>query len=204
MKWHISSWHFTKLDGFFLFVIYMVEWSFHNKKIALSEKQKFYLFQSLNHVDVNLKPQFLIKSGYDIVPSPSTALTKGMTICTSFNLQMIDDYESYILSIDGLTIGLKTAYEETGLFFSGMGWIVKDLQTNGFQLWAPNKWHHFCLSFDKNSSHIRLIKVSGIQCGVVQSICSYWILYPNHSISIDSFRTCLITVVCILVWIQPF
>ena len=28
----------------------------------------------LNHVDVNLKPQFLIKSGYHIVPSPSTAL----------------------------------------------------------------------------------------------------------------------------------
>ena len=27
-----------------------------------------------NHVDVNLKPWFLIKSGYYIVPSPSTAL----------------------------------------------------------------------------------------------------------------------------------
>ena len=88
--------------------------------------------------------------------------TKGITICTSFNFQMIDDYESWILSVDGLTIALRTAYEETGLFFSGMGWIVKDLQTNSFQLWAPNKWHHFCLSFDKNSSHIRLIKVSGI------------------------------------------
>ena len=98
-----------------------------------------------------------------MVPSPSTALTKGITICASFNLQMIDDFESWILSVDGLTIALKTAYEETGFFFSGMGWIVKDLQTNSFQLWAPNKWHHFCLSFDKNSSHIRLIKVSGIQ-----------------------------------------
>ena len=27
-----------------------------------------------NHVDVNLKPWFLIKSGYYIVPGPSTAL----------------------------------------------------------------------------------------------------------------------------------
>ena len=99
--------------------------------------------------------------------------TKGITICTSFNFQTIDDYESWILSVDGLTIALKTAYEETGLFFSGMGWIVKDLQTNSFQLWAPNKWHHFCLSFDKNSSHIRLIKVSGIQLGVVQKLRSY-------------------------------
>jgi hypothetical protein len=32
-------------------------------------------FQSLNHVDFYLKPQFLIKSIYDIVPSPSTALS---------------------------------------------------------------------------------------------------------------------------------
>ena len=33
MKWHISSWLFTKLDDFLLFVIYMVEWSLHNKKL---------------------------------------------------------------------------------------------------------------------------------------------------------------------------
>ena len=32
------------------------------------------MFQSLNHVDVTLKPLFLIKSSYYIVPSPSTAL----------------------------------------------------------------------------------------------------------------------------------
>jgi hypothetical protein len=114
-----------------------------------------------------------------MVPSPSTALTKGITICASFNLQMIDDFESWILSVDGLTIGLKTAYQETGFFFSGMGWIVKDLQTNSFQLWAPNKWHHFCLSFDKNSSHIRLIKVSGIQYGFIKKLCSLLNLIPQ-------------------------
>ena len=34
-------------------------------------------FQSLNHVD-NLKPGFLIKSGYYIVPSPSTPLITGL------------------------------------------------------------------------------------------------------------------------------
>ena len=32
------------------------------------------IIQKLNHVDINLKPRFLIKSGYYIVPSPSTAL----------------------------------------------------------------------------------------------------------------------------------
>ena len=33
------------------------------------------ILQSLNHVDVNLKSWFIIKSRYYIVPSPSTALT---------------------------------------------------------------------------------------------------------------------------------
>ena len=33
-----------------------------------------HIFQSLNHVDVNLKPRVLIKRGYYIEPSPSTAL----------------------------------------------------------------------------------------------------------------------------------
>ena len=32
------------------------------------------IFQSLNHVEINLKPQFLIRSGYYIVPNPSTTL----------------------------------------------------------------------------------------------------------------------------------
>ena len=32
------------------------------------------MFQSLNHVDVNLKPRLIKSSGYYIVPSPSTAL----------------------------------------------------------------------------------------------------------------------------------
>ena len=39
--------------------------------IHTAEKRIF--FQSLNHVD-NLKSLFLIKSGYYIVPSPSTVL----------------------------------------------------------------------------------------------------------------------------------
>ena len=37
-----------------------------------------YILQSLNHVDVNLKPQFLIKISYYIVPSPSTALVDNI------------------------------------------------------------------------------------------------------------------------------
>ena len=42
--------------------------------ISWSSKNGNFIVQSLHHVDVNLKPRFLIKSGYYIVPSPSTTL----------------------------------------------------------------------------------------------------------------------------------
>ena len=44
------------------------------------------MLQSLNYVDVNLKPRFLIKSGYYIVPSPSTALLEMRKTNTKIEL----------------------------------------------------------------------------------------------------------------------
>ena len=74
MKRHIISWLFTKLDDFLPFFLYMVEWSLGNKSCVFCWKTEVQFYQSLNHVDGNLKLQFLIKSGYYIVPSPSTTL----------------------------------------------------------------------------------------------------------------------------------
>ena len=57
---------------------------FLQQKIAFSADRSLkngnQIFQSLSHVNVNLKPQFLIKSGYYIAPSPSTALLQSMVI----------------------------------------------------------------------------------------------------------------------------
>ena len=39
-----------------------------------SSKNKKYIFQSLNHVDIYLKLQFLIKTNYYIVPSPALTI----------------------------------------------------------------------------------------------------------------------------------
>jgi hypothetical protein len=66
-------------NDFLPFVIYMVQLCLGNKKlhfllISWSSKNGNYIFQSLNHVDINLKLQFLIKISYHIVPSPSTTL----------------------------------------------------------------------------------------------------------------------------------
>ena len=46
----------------------------YNGAHTVDGKTEFDFFQLLNHVDVNLKPRFLINRGYYIVPSLSTAL----------------------------------------------------------------------------------------------------------------------------------
>ena len=45
------------------------------------------IFQLLKHEEVNLKLRFLIKSGYYIVPSPSTALLKIFEHATFSNVE---------------------------------------------------------------------------------------------------------------------
>ena len=71
---------------------YKVKWSLGDRKlrfllISWSTKNGNYILQSLNQVDVNLKPRVLIKSGYHILPSPSTALVnmKWLTKYCSFD-----------------------------------------------------------------------------------------------------------------------
>ena len=49
MKWHITSWLFTKFYDFLPFVIYMFKWSLHNKRLCfllihISWKNKNYIF----------------------------------------------------------------------------------------------------------------------------------------------------------------
>ena len=41
-----------------------------------SSKNRYCIFQLLNHLEINLKPQFLIKSGFYCAPSHITALRK--------------------------------------------------------------------------------------------------------------------------------
>ena len=61
------------LHGSVIFIYQKIAFSVDTQQL----KTEIEMFQSLNHVDVNLKPRFLIKSGYYIVPSPSTAFLKS-------------------------------------------------------------------------------------------------------------------------------
>ena len=61
-----------------------------------------YIFQSLNHVDINLKPHFLIKCGYHIVPSPSTALPdllQFVPVLLQFSILMYGGHSSEVAVI---------------------------------------------------------------------------------------------------------
>ena len=80
MKWHITSWLFTKLDDFLPFV----EWSLQNKNLRVLLIHNSWKTE-ITHIDFYLK--FLIKSGHYIVPSPSTALSKG-----AFHVKHVENY----------------------------------------------------------------------------------------------------------------
>ena len=73
------------------------------------------ILQSLNHVDVNLKPRFLIKTGYYFVPSPSTALVK-----TFLHLLLKSNICICILTTRSSHNGLNSFLMEHKLFSSPM------------------------------------------------------------------------------------
>ena len=73
--------------------------------MSINGNQEIIFFQSLNHVDMNLKPRYLIKSGYYIVPSPSTAL-----IGTLFKALFVDflENEAFLRRVAMVPNGLLT------------------------------------------------------------------------------------------------
>ena len=56
-------------------------------------------------------------------------------------------------------IEMNAAYDMTFFWFGSMNWIVKDLQRNSFIIWSTNRWHSICVSFDRKTSHLTLVKV---------------------------------------------
>ena len=57
-------------------------------------------------------------------------------------------------------IEMNAAYDMTFFWFGSMNWIVRDMNRESFLAWSTNRWHAFCVSYDRMKSHITLIKVS--------------------------------------------
>ena len=82
MKWHISSWFFSIC---LLHALVITKSNFQKSADEFQQKIDQLIFENwilqlLNHVNVNLKPHFLIKGGHYIVPSPSTASIQSKNI----------------------------------------------------------------------------------------------------------------------------
>ena len=91
----------------------------------------------------------------------SSIFTEGITICSRFNYRVLS--KSIIFSIgsdvDNWKITARAGYDETFLFFWNINWIVKEPDTNKFRIWTTNRWHHICLSFNKSTYQLTLVKV---------------------------------------------
>ena len=92
----------------------------------------------------------------------NTNFTSGITICTRFNYKILSRDEVFHIfsNKNGYhKIGSEAGYEESFLFLWNINWIIKDPESNKFQLWITNNWHHICLSYDRSTSHVIFVKV---------------------------------------------
>ena len=89
-----------------------------------------------------------------------TNFEDGITICLRFYLRKLGgvvfkhEYPGKPVFMEAQAI-----YKQSFFFFGSMNWIVKDLQRNSFIIWSTNRWHSICVSFDRKTSHLTLVKV---------------------------------------------
>ena len=100
-----------------------------------------------------------------------TNFEKGITICVRFNFLALFGWDSIVFTHDnGLAtdwdslsaewmFGANAGYKRTFFVFGSMNWIVKDVELDTFLLWSTNRWHSFCVAFDRRNSYITLVKV---------------------------------------------
>ena len=106
-----------------------------------------------------------------------TNFTNGITICNRFNYRQLGADKiwspktgigSYIYaqtnrgfhSESESVIKLNAAYDKTFFWFGKMNWILRDMVKDSFLAWSTNRWHGLCVSYDRKTSHITLVKVS--------------------------------------------
>ena len=131
--------------------------------ISWSSKNGNYTFQSLNHVDINLKPHFLIKSGYYIVPSPSTALSPGgIHMFTLFN----DSAPSWNLILFALleVVLISWAYG-VDKFLDHLEDMIPHFSTNAKVKLIPTLFCLFYSNFNKYINSLRSVRLWNFKDG---------------------------------------
>ena len=130
----------------------------------LEKSQALVAYKSLEPINAT-EPLAGLKLQKDSIEKSSN-FSKGITICCRFNFKILSRSKVFWIksgSSEGPTITSEAGYAESFLFFWNMNWIMKEAESQKFQIWNTNRWHHICLSFNKNTSHITFVKVRFIK-----------------------------------------
>jgi hypothetical protein len=102
------------------------------------------------------------------------SFSNSITFCGRFNYQVLS-YDSKFIWVRGapemLTgYGYFSFWPDYPLSFFGFGnqekgvgyysnWLLKETSGHAFRVWAANRWHHACFTYDHKNSHISFVKV---------------------------------------------
>ena len=105
----------------------------------------------------------------------SIIFSNSFTICSRFNFKKLGN-TARLFEIqpsnnsEANFLWLSISYPWTWFGFgnsdkklNGKGfyssWLLQDPITKDFNIWYTNKWHHVCIAYDSEKSHITFIKV---------------------------------------------
>ena len=110
---------------------------------------------------------------YYLKQNQTATFTNSVTFCSRFNYQRFaKGAEARIWEIKepGSWVHfmfISAQYPATWFFFGNnhipnadSNWVLKDPITNDFNIWRMNTWHSVCMAYNKENSHIAMIKVS--------------------------------------------
>ena len=126
----------------------------------LKESQALVAYKSLEPINAT-EPLAGLKLQKDSIEKSSN-FSQGITICCRFNFKILSRSNVFWIKSGlsgGPTIASEAGYADSFLFFWNMNWIMKEAESQKFQIWNTNRWHHICLSFNKTTSHLTFVKV---------------------------------------------
>lgn len=131
-----------------------------------------------NTLDISAPPPLV--GGASLVNASSDVSTEDLTICLRFKLKILGWFEknSRLLTIanwrdseedDGDVFNMLWLGAWYPFSFFGFGnpkrsgsyasFLLKYPNTTEFKVWIPNKWTHLCLSYERKTSFLRVVKV---------------------------------------------
>ena len=123
----------------------------------LQKSQALVAYKSLELINAT-EPLAGLKLQKDSIEKSSN-FTQGITICCRFNFKILSRSKVFWIKNGDHTVSSEAGYAESFLFFWNMNWIMKEAESQKFQIWNTNRWHHICLSFNKITSHLTFVKV---------------------------------------------